>query len=100
MQVPEQLWMDALHVITLVEGVHGRLPVAVPFDGDVPGLHHALEVIGIEVLGDRPQEVGQRFGVGIHREPDEPAPGFALDAGEPVGGRPLGEGVDVRDAPV
>src|SRR5258708_84613 len=100
MQIPEQLRMDALNVVALIEGIDRRLPIAVPFDRDVAGLHHALEVIGIEVFRDGAQEIRQRFGVAVHGEPHEAAPLRALHFGQSMGRRPLRERVEVGNAVV
>ena len=99
-QVPEQLRMNALNVVALVERVHGGLPVAIPFHRDVAGLHHALEVIGVEVQRDRIEIVGERPRIGIEREPHEAPPFLAADLGEAVGRRTLGKCIDIGDAPV
>jgi hypothetical protein len=47
-QIPQQLRVDALHMIGLVEGVDRCLPVAVPLHRDVARPRHALEMIGVQ----------------------------------------------------
>src|SRR5205823_1886130 len=99
-QVPQQLWMDALHVVALVESIDGRFPVAVPFDGDVPGLHHLVEIVRLQVLRYGTQELEQRTRRLVQRVPDESAPGTALHFRERVRRLALSECIDVWNPPV
>src|SRR5215469_5474645 len=92
--------MDALHVIALVEGVDRGLPVAVPFDRDVARLRHAVEIVRVEMLRYRTQELAQRRWRVGKRVPGKAAPGIAVHLLETVRRAALGEGVDIRDAPV
>ena len=97
LEVIQELRMNALDVIALVEGIDRGLPVAVPFDRPVSNHHHALEVIGIEVRRQRSEEVVKRLRFGVQGEPHEASPGVAVELGQAVAGRPLGEGLAIRN---
>lgn len=76
-QVIKQLRMNALNVIALVERVDRGLPIAVPLDRDISGQCHAWEVVGVEMLRNRREILGERAYLAVEAEPDEPAPDIA-----------------------
>ena len=89
--------MDTLDVVALVEGVDRRLPVAVPLDGPVAGHDHPLEMVGVELARKRIEKLQKRFRLGVHGEPDETAPAVARQLDQPVTGRALRKGLDIRN---
>jgi hypothetical protein len=56
-RVLEHLWVGALDVVGLVEGIDTGLPVAVDLEGEVEIDLEVLEVVGVEVQGDHAQVV-------------------------------------------
>ena len=66
--------MYAVHVISLVEGIHGRLPVDVPFHGHVVDQCHLRKVVRIEVLGNDPEIFAEWFGIWIKAKPNPTTP--------------------------
>ena len=87
-------------VIGLVEGVHRGLPVALDLDRAVESELPALEVVGVEVLGDHAEILAQRCGVRVEADEHEAGPGFAMHGtkAQPIGGHALREALGVERA--
>ena len=83
-------------MVALVEGIDRRLPVAVPFNGDITRQCHLAEVVRLKVRANRVQVVTQAAGIGIQAEPDQPVPRLARQLADAVAcGRALRERVKV-----
>ena len=96
MQVPHELRVDALHVVGLIESVHGRLPVAVPLDGHVLHERHLVDVVRLQMLAHWVEELFERFCFRVQTEEDEAVPGGARQFAQPAAVRcALRVGVEV-----
>ncbi len=76
--VLEHLRVGLLDVIALGERLMGDLPIARCHRRAIPRIAHLLEFEPLTQAIDRRQELLQRFGVQVHVDEDEAAPGCDL----------------------
>ena len=96
-EVPEQLRMDALHVIRLVECIDRGFPVAIPLHSNIPRHRHAGHVVRLEMLRNDVEVIGQRLDVRIQAEPHPAVPDRTWNLFEPLAWSTLWKRVEVRD---
>ena len=93
-----QFGVDAMGVIHLVEGIDRSFPIAVPFDGDIAGHIHLIELIRVEMAGDNSQIIKERRCIRVQIVPDETTPNVRLNLfqGQPVDGAALSKVLLIR----